>query len=171
MAHKHQKKDGFPIAKDKLPGIPCENLRVDSDEDVELYTCKIYGSLSEKGWKVCPEFTCHGAGQAVSAFFKELGVSWAEEKPEKYSQDEWRMLKINQRYGYQALQNVFSFLNGLEKHYGDEVYMAARAAVERVAPYFSVALQQTDREIDPNYWVKQRFDPEIRAACVPLLPK
>ena len=171
MAHKHRRADGFPISTDKPAGLPCSHLVTEPKEDQKIYTCNIYGSLKDDGWKVCPEFTCNGAGQAVTAFFKELGVSWAEEKPEQHSEYEWKILKINQRYAYQTMQSVFRLLYAVEQTQGEEAYKAARNAVEKVAVDFSNFLRSTNQEIDPNYWVYDRFDPEVRKAVLPLLKR
>lgn len=161
MALKHRPQDGFPIEEDKPVGVPCINLETDSTKGDKLYTCKIYGRLTKDGWETCPEYTCNGAGQAVSIFFKELGVSWAEGKPDSYSEEEWRILNINQQRAFQILQHNFGFLSEIKEMFGSQTYIFARDAVKILAQQFSKELLRVDREIDMKEW-SQKFMAAIK---------
>lgn len=157
MAHVHRPQDGFPILQNKPAGVPCENLVTQADDERGLYKCKIHDALAANGWQTCAEFTCYGAGQTVSKLFKELGVSWAED-PSEADTAKRKVQVLNLRYGYQALNEVLRLLFGIGHEFDDEVYQAAREAIIGESQDFATALARTDKVIDPNYWVRGRFD-------------
>lgn len=157
MAHKHNPRDGFPILNPKPPGVPCQHLEIGQNIEKRLYSCGIYQKLEEDGWTTCTRFSCYGAGQAVSEFFKELGVSWAQ-KQEELDDRQWQIRILNFRYGYQALHYVFQRMSVFRDSVSAEAYQKLREAVASASKDFCVAMERTDMDLDPNYWAKIHFE-------------
>jgi hypothetical protein len=57
-----------PLYK-KSAGVQCKNL------DCRSLQCKIYEKRENLGYQFCLKFDCHGAGQAVTKIFRELGYT------------------------------------------------------------------------------------------------
>ena len=62
-----------PTYKKKL-GVKCQNL------NSQTLKCKIYEKREVKGYQFCSDFDCHGAGQAVTKLFRQLGLDWRNDK-------------------------------------------------------------------------------------------
>ena len=62
-----------PTYKKKL-GVKCQNL------NSQTLKCKIYEKREAKGYQFCYDFDCHGAGQAVTKLFRQLGLDWRNDK-------------------------------------------------------------------------------------------
>jgi hypothetical protein len=165
MAHKHNPQDGFPILNAKPAGVPCEHLEIGQNVRNRLYGCNIYPTLEDKGWTTCTRFSCHGAGQAVTGFFKELGVSWSQ-KQEELNDNQWRIRILNFRYGYQALHYVFQRMSSMRNELGEEEYEKVRESVALASKDFCAAMERTDQDLDPNYWAKVHFSRAIRNALL-----
>lgn len=162
VANMHAADEGFPIEFDKPVGIPCEHLELDPATIQGLHKCKIHSQLGRLGWNTCMNFTCNGAGQVVTDFFKEMGVVWSHEKPENLDDDEWCNRVENFYLGYIVLQNVLSFLAHIRKNKGEEVFLKVKTAIKELMPEFSTELTRTDRCINPFDWIMERFDPAMR---------
>lgn len=162
VANSHKTEDGFPIDEDKPIGIPCSHLELDPATLQGLHKCQIHRQLGRLGWNTCMNFTCNGAGQAVTDFFKEIGVVWSNEKPENLDDDEWCNQLENFYLGYIVLQNVFNFLDHIKKHKGEEVFLKVKTAIKELMPAFCAELTRTDCCIDHFDWIMKRFDPATR---------
>ena len=58
----------------KEAGEECKNL------DLQTLKCKIYDRREKHGYNFCVKFDCHGAGQAVTKLFRDLGLNWQDNK-------------------------------------------------------------------------------------------
>ena len=58
----------------KEAGVQCKNL------DDKTLKCQIYDDREELGYEFCLKFDCHGAGQAVTKLFRDLGHNWQDNK-------------------------------------------------------------------------------------------
>jgi uncharacterized cysteine cluster protein YcgN (CxxCxxCC family) len=58
----------------KEAGVQCKNL------DDKTLRCQIYDDREEQGYNFCLKFDCHGAGQAVTKLFRDLGQNWQDDK-------------------------------------------------------------------------------------------
>jgi hypothetical protein len=162
VANLHKIEDGFPIDEDKTIGIPCEHLELDPTTLTGIHKCKIHHQLGKLGWNICKNFTCNGAGQAVTDFFKEMGVVWSHEKPENLDDEKWYNQLENFYLGYIVLQNVFNFLAHIRKHKGETIFLKVKTAIKELMPEFSMELTRIDGCIDHFEWIMNRFDPVIR---------
>ena len=54
----------------KPVAVPCRNLKTPS------LKCEIYDSREALGFIFCLNFDCHGAGQAVTKLFQNIGCNW-----------------------------------------------------------------------------------------------
>ena len=58
----------------KEAGVQCKNL------DDKTLKCQIYDNREELGYTFCLNFDCHGAGQAVTTLFRNLGYNNQNDK-------------------------------------------------------------------------------------------
>lgn len=164
IANKHNAEDGFPISVDKPAGLPCMHLEFDPENLATLFQCKIHASLKRLGWKVCASFSCHGAGQATTAFFEEMGVRWVDEPPDSIDEEQWGTRILNFQAAYLTLSTIFRFLPFIKKRFGDIAFNEAKAAVQNLMPEFSREAASMDETIDPMEWLEGKFNPAILAA-------
>lgn len=167
VANKHVAEDGFPIHEDKPVGIPCRNLEVNPSNIIGEFNCRIHDNLERKGWIVCSNFTCHGAGQTVTAFFEEMSIKW-NKQPKSIDDQEWDTTLGNLYYGYMVLSDVFRLLNHIRINHGEDAYDAGKTVAINLMSEFSRALERRDEEIDFVHWLMKRFDPEIKVAIEPF---
>lgn len=50
--------------------VPCRHL------DQAAHRCTIFATLEQRGYHVCREFDCLGAGVAVTQLFRKMGRTW-----------------------------------------------------------------------------------------------
>lgn len=166
VAMSHKRQNGFPIKEDKPTNVPCPNLETDPANEAVLYRCRIHDVLGQQGWVACTYFDCHGAGQAISSFFKELGFSWAIKSPELDQAKRDMMLK-NLNAGYFVLMLVFGYLKSIHHEFGPARsvrYAAAREVATEIAKEFSTALTG-DTEINIEDWYGKKFAPAMKKAA------
>jgi hypothetical protein len=58
----------------KEAGVKCKNL---NDQTLK---CKIYDTREIHGYTFCTKFDCHGAGQACTKLYRDLGLNWQDIK-------------------------------------------------------------------------------------------
>jgi hypothetical protein len=165
MAMEHRARDGFPIEQDKPSNTACVNLCSDPSSPDALHKCAIYDELLERGWKTCKTFSCHGAGQTASMFFKELGIDWALPSPD-IDPAQRAILLENLNHAFYILDSVFGHLEFTKYDFpysNKERFQAAKAATNKVLAEFNEFLK-TNQKIDYNYWVYEKFMPAIKAA-------
>lgn len=144
VALAHRPESGFPILNPKPAALPCQNLETDPTSKVGLYKCKIHAALDDKGWGTCPNYTCFGAGQTISKFFQELGVSWAL-KPENMDENKWKIMVHNLYTSYAVLDTAFGSLHSFKNSdhpLHEELYQVARKAVTEVAKELATVLEK-----------------------------
>lgn len=165
MAMEHRAKEGFPIEADKPPNTPCVNLCANPSSPDTLHQCAIYDELLPRGWKTCKTFSCYGAGQAVSMYFKELGADWALPSPDMDPAHRAVLLE-NLNNAFYVLDSVFGYLEFTKHDFpyaNKERFEAAKTATEEVLIEFNEFLK-TNQKIDFNFWINEKFMPAIRAA-------
>lgn len=174
VAPRHNIEDGFPIDEDKQMGHPCQHLELDPANIQGLYKCQIHANLKQLGWKTCAGYTCHGAGQAVSAFFEEMGIQWSDESTDAEDLDEIdaRDNKVgNLFFGFLALAEVFRFLEYINKRYGPSAFLRSKEAVKELMPEFCRELESDDSTVDYVNWVTVKFDRVIKNAIFGVTKK
>lgn len=174
VAPRHNIEDGFPLDEDKRMGDPCPHLELDPTNIQGLYKCQIHNNLRRLGWKTCAGYTCHGAGQAVSAFFEEMGIKWAEESPDPEDLDavDARDNKVgNFFFAFLALAEVFRFLEHINKCYGPSAFLRSKDAVKELMPEFCRELESEDSTVDYVNWVTVKFDRVIKDAIYGVTKK
>lgn len=162
MAMAHRKEGGFPIEQDKPGNVPCHNLETNPADFTNLYKCRIHETLDQEDWTTCTEFTCLGAGQAISTFFNELGISWALKSPDIDESKRQIMLK-NLNAGYFVLYNVLGYLKCIKNkpHFSRDLqFQSAKSAAAEVAKRFGRALVSGE-EIDKRHWYLNEFMPPM----------
>ena len=167
VALEHRIEEGFPLLADKPLGVPCQHLATSPEgSQVGIYKCMIHSHLLQAGWPTCKEFTCHGAGQAVSQFFKELGISWAEKPTEPDQVLKWEIQKTNMQIAYRVLNAALAILEkGLSGGWISVfVYFRALEVVKRVSLEFSTTLNTATSVIDEKFWNEQKFEAAIYTA-------
>lgn len=161
-AHIIKKSKDFP--EDKDGGVPCHLLSVETDGARVEYRCRVFATLEQEQRRLCREFTCMGAGNAVSTFFRELGIEWGV-KPEDVDDKSWQIKFQNMQTAYLVLYNVMTWLDiyrhGRQPEY---FYPAAKAEAQKIAKRFSKVLQETTEVIAFDYWGETEFKNNIRLA-------
>lgn len=174
VAPRHSIEDGFPLHEDKRMGEPCQHLEMDPSSIQGLYKCQIHNNLRRLGWKTCAGYTCHGAGQSVSAFFEGMGIKWSEEFPDPENLEEINVRdnKVgNFFFGFLALAEVFRFLEHVKNHYGPSAFLRSREAVKELLPEFCRELEKEKGTIDYVNWVTVKFDSVIKDAIFGVTKK
>lgn len=158
------KKDGFP--HNKKMGVACDQLDTNPEHEANLCKCKVFTTLDYKTHSLCKDFTCLGAGNTISEYFKELGIHWAV-RPDNIS-DEQNELRVNNIFNaYLIFHNVFLYLRIIryQRHPNNKIrYEAARKAVEKVAKDLARTLEVGTQEIKYNDWYQNKFKPEMNFA-------
>lgn len=166
MAMSHRVVDRFPIEQDKPVGVPCRNLKIDTSNQDELYKCGVYNERDFNGWHVCKFFNCFGAGQAISSFFKDLGINWAMEL-EKPDEEQDKLMLENLNNAYFLLYKVFQYLFNLKAsiHFAsNDMYEAARIEAQLIAADLSEHIK-SGQEVKIFEWYGQRFMPAMSQAA------
>ncbi len=156
------KKSGFPINKEA--GIPCDQLNTDAKDTAALCKCKIFATLSDKTHSLCIDFTCLGAGNTVSKYFKDLGMHWTT-RPENIDDAKWELMKNNIFNAYLIFHKVFLYLYRIrnQRHPNNKIrYDAARKSVEKVSKELAGVLEAGTEEVDYEFWYENKFKPEMQ---------
>lgn len=167
VALHHRPEDNFPILNTKPGGEACHNLETNPADQTKLFRCRIHESLKEKGWTTCDNFTCFGAGQAVSKFFSELGINWALGKPADMDDDKWKIMTTNLYVTYSMFDDLFELLYSFkysEHPLSEEAYLVAREAIKDAAAQLAITLQRGVTVIKAHFWLEEIFKPAIMEA-------
>jgi len=99
MVHRHKSSEVFPIPADKPGGVPCIHLNYEFG-----FKCDIYLDRSTKGFSVCCNFDCLGAGQMVTSFFIEnFDFLWSTD-PNLFAPADHGLITVNMRYSYNLIE-------------------------------------------------------------------
>ena len=165
MAMAHRVVDGFPLEEDKPNGVPCLNLETNPLNVESLYKCRIYETRAHEGWRQCESFSCYGAGQTISQFFKELGVSWAI-KSNDLKEDQNKIMIENLNLGFQVMYMVLSHLDAIGHTFDplrEKKVIAAKVAASKIALQFSEHLT-ANKKVDVAFWYSKNFLPAMASA-------
>lgn len=158
------KKSGFP--RNKPAGEACDMLNINPQSEADLCRCKIFTTLDYKTHGICKDFTCLGAGNTVSKFFKELGIHWAA-KPEGIDEQKWELMKNNIFNAYLIFHNIFLYLRRIrnKRHPANKLmYDAARASAENTAKELAQVMEEGSAELDHEDWYENKFKPAMLIA-------
>lgn len=148
MSHKLGTNNGYPI--NKRGGEACPNLEITSDND-KLFECRIHSRLMVEGWWKCTMYTCYGAGQEVSKFFKDLGFNWAIQADDM-SKEERNRLFDNMRFTFNMLQGLLQGLHSTRRSQPPEYIASTTSIIEEGLAELSEFLLKNEAIIDPNEW-------------------
>lgn len=157
VAQDIKKESGFP--SDKPAGVVCDKLSVDPAAQSHAYKCQVFATLGEEGRTLCEKFSCLGAGNAISQFFYELGISWAL-KPENIDDEKWQLIVHNMHEAYIVLFNVFVQLHAIQNINDPRAqlwYEAVRGVVQNVAKDFAAEIESNSSAINGLAWYRNRF--------------
>jgi uncharacterized cysteine cluster protein YcgN (CxxCxxCC family) len=112
----------------KEAGVQCKNL------DDKTLKCQIYDDREELGYEFCLKFECHGAGQAVTKLFRDLGHNW---------QDNKTIAKIQ----YEIFIATYQYLSG---HFFQGRNQMDQTIREEVNPFVDKAIATLGNQIDEN---------------------
>ncbi len=150
MAHKHHVSELFPISQDKPAGKPCEYLQYDAG-----FACGIYEQRQSRGFHICCNFDCLGAGQELSRFFEQnFGYKWSAD-PYMHDPAAHNNMTVNMRYAYNLLEYTFQHIVGFLQDVGP---VRTQLVYELCADFFDELSEHlysdtlSGKEFDPNYW-------------------
>ena len=138
-------KNKFPIlSQDKEIGVPCQNLELTNAQN--LFKCRIHNEL-DKNWKVCAGYSCFGAGQEVTRFFRQLGFSFSNEINTENNKFLYAIRKKNIETAFTLFSTIFNILNSINEKHGEFFYLIAKESIEIEVEEFSLLLEGFDKPI------------------------